>query len=286
MVCLIALFIAMITDLKIREVPDWLNFSLIFAGIGINLIASVIYSNLSFIVNSVAGLAFAVAVALLMFYGGQWGGGDSKMIMGLGALLGINIYHLNITRLFSSFFISFFVNMLLVGSVFGLIWISVLFFKHRKKVFKRFKQLRHEKIFLRIRWVFLFLLISIIMLMFLNLGKIKYYFIGIILISFFVSYLWIFVKAIEETAMMKKVDVNKLTEGDWIVKDVKINGKKIVGPKDLGINKKQIAKLKEYKAKGKIKKVLIKEGIPFIPSFFLAFILTLMFGNLLTLIFL
>jgi len=285
-ICLIALLVAMITDLKIREVPDWLNFSLIFAGIGINLIASIIYSNLSFIVNSIAGLAFAVIVALLMYYGGQWGGGDSKMIMGLGALLGINIFHLNIEKLFNSFFISFFINMLLAGSIFGLIWILVLFIKSRNKVFKRFKQLRHEKIFLRIRWVFLFLLLLIIMSMFLNLGRIKYYFIGIILISFFVSYLWVFVKAIEETAMVKKVNIDKLTEGDWIVKDVIVDKKRITGPKDLGISKKQIAKLKRLKSKGKIKKVLIKEGIPFIPSFFLAFIVTLIFGNLLTLIFL
>ena len=87
-ICLIALIIGMITDFKTREVPDWLNFSLIFSGIGINLIATIAYSNLTFIINSLAGLALGVVIALIMFYGGQWGGGDSKMLMGLGALLG------------------------------------------------------------------------------------------------------------------------------------------------------------------------------------------------------
>ncbi|GIU69536.1 MAG: hypothetical protein KatS3mg002_0772 [Candidatus Woesearchaeota archaeon] len=47
--------------------------------------------------------------------------------------------------------------------------------------------------------------------------------------------------------------------------------KYITGPKDLGISKEQIELLK----KSKIKKVLVKEGIPFIPAFLIAFILTM-----------
>jgi len=78
--------------------------------------------------------------------------------------------------------------------------------------------------------------------------------------------------------MLKKVDVGKLTEGDWIVKDVKVDGKRICGPKDLGISKKQIRQLLRFRARGKIRKVLIKEGMPFVPSFLMGFIVTLFFG--------
>jgi len=34
------------------------------------------------------------------------------------------------------------------------------------------------------------------------------------------------------------------------------------------------------KRKGKVKNVLIKEGIPFIPSFLIAFVLSLFLGNI------
>ena len=263
-----------------------LNFSLIFAGVGVSLIATIVFSNWSFILNSLAGLALGVAIAFIMYYAGQWGGGDSKMLMGLGALLGLNVSTFKLMPIYSSFFVSFFINMLLIGSIYGLIWIFILAVKNRKKIVKRFKEMRHEKIFLKLRWIFFALLLSIIILMFINIGQIKFYLIGIILFSFIMMYLWHFVKAVEEIVMIKNIDVSKLTEGDWIVKDIKIGKKRIVGPKDFGISNKQIAELKKLKAKGKINKILIKEGIPFIPSFFLAFVVTLIFGNILSLIFL
>jgi hypothetical protein len=80
--------------------------------------------------------------------------------------------------------------------------------------------------------------------------------------------------------MYKRITPDKLTEGDWIANNIKIDGKYISGPKDLGIEKKQINQLIDLWKKGKIKKVLIKEGMPFIPSFFIAFIITLIYGNL------
>lgn len=98
----------------------------------------------------------------------------------------------------------------------------------------------------------------------------------VMLITF---YLWIFVKAIEKSCMYKLVEPPKLTEGDWIVKDIYVGGKYVTGPKELGISKKQIKQLIEFYKKRKVKKILIKEGIPFVPSFLIAFIVTLMFGN-------
>tara|TARA_Y100000310_G_C20640196_1_gene793480 strand:- start:1586 stop:1843 length:258 start_codon:yes stop_codon:yes gene_type:complete len=81
--------------------------------------------------------------------------------------------------------------------------------------------------------------------------------------------------------MLKYVKPTEVTEGDWIAKDVIINNKRLTGPKDLGIERKQLNKLIAYYKKGKIKKVLIKVGIPFVPSFLVAYVLTLLYGNLL-----
>ena len=84
--------------------------------------------------------------------------------------------------------------------------------------------------------------------------------------------------------MLKYVKPQQLTEGDWIAKDININGKYLTGPKDLGIEKRKIRKLIELYKRGKVKKILIKEGIPFVPSFFVAYVITLLYGNLVTLL--
>ena len=79
--------------------------------------------------------------------------------------------------------------------------------------------------------------------------------------------------------MIRWVDPEKLTEGDWVVQDVVIGGKRICGPKDLGLEMRQIKRLIRLKKQKKIKKVLIKYGIPFVPSFLIAFIVTFLYGN-------
>ncbi len=75
-----------------------------------------------------------------------------------------------------------------------------------------------------------------------------------------------------------------MTEGDWIAKEIKYKGKVITGPKDLGIEKKQINKLKRLFKLNKIRKVLIKEGIPFVPSFLAGWIITVVWGSVLGMI--
>ena len=39
----IALFIGSITDLKTREVPDWVNYGLVISGLGLNLLFSAVF---------------------------------------------------------------------------------------------------------------------------------------------------------------------------------------------------------------------------------------------------
>ncbi|MGA1822654.1 MAG: hypothetical protein ACMUIG_09005, partial [Thermoplasmatota archaeon] len=106
----------------------------------------------------------------------------------------------------------------------------------------------------------------------------KVWFIIIIIFLYAMFYLFIFIKNVEKVAMFVDVAPEKLTEGDWIAKDYFDGKKKICGPKDLGIEKKQIKKLIAMKKKGKIKKVKIKLGIPFVPSFLIAYVITLALG--------
>jgi len=271
----IVLLIGSITDLKTREVPDWINYGLISAGIGLNLLFSIIYQTPSFIINSLIGLLIFFGVAYLMFYTGQWGGGDSKMIMGLGAAIGINVGSFS-----SEFLFGFLINILFAGALYGLLWSVYLAYKNRQKFKKEFRKiLSHEKSE-KIKWAILALTILLVVVFFII--KISYIRILILSFAFIVLtafYLWAFVRAIEKSSMYKLVEPSSLTEGDWIVKDIVVNKVYITGPKDLGIEKKQIRRLIELYSKKKVGKILIKEGIPFVPSFLIAFIITLLFGN-------
>lgn len=263
-VVLIGLIIGSITDIKKREVPDFVSFGLIAAGIGIRLLYSVFSFDWTIFLYGLLGLIFCFVISWLMFYTGQWGGGDAKVLMGLGALIGFNIS-------VDSFLIGVLINILLMGAVYGLVWGFVLAYKNRKNFKKELINLKKGKLKMLER-IFLVFFLALLVAGLFNLNTVFGYLIIIAgILPLMVLHFWVFAKAVENCCMIKYVKPKELTEGDWIVKNIKYKGKIIAGPKDLGIEKSQIRKL----IKLKIKKVLIKEGIPFIPSFLMGYILTL-----------
>jgi len=278
-IALVALIAGTITDLKTREVPDWLNFSLIFAGMGVRTIYASITFEWFVIIEGLAGLALFVLLGYLMYYTGQWGGGDSKMMMGMGALIGLKFtldpFPLLLVFLF---------HILLVGALYGMGYSIVLAIIHKKKFTEKFRDIMYSKkikLFRRVS-ALLFLLIFIALFFWIRgntIDIIALSLIVILLILLYLSfYLVVFIKAVEAAAMYKYIPPEKLTEGDWIGEDIIIGGKKIAGPKDLGIEQKQIKELLALKKKGKVDKILVKYGIPFVPSFLLAFIVSIAVG--------
>ncbi len=272
---LIVLAIGSYTDFRTREVPDWVNLGLVGIGFGLNAIFSAIFWDAKYILASVIGFAVLFSIAWVMFYTGQWGGGDSKILMGLGAIIGIDIFSKNF------FLLNFLVNSLAVGAIYGLAWSFAYIAQNRKRFTAEFEKLLEQKKIKEARSIILACFCMLILIIILVKGfflKLALFYMALAIM--FVFYLWAAVKSVETACMLKYVKPMELTEGDWIAKDVKIDGKYIAGPKDLGIEKKNIKKLIELYKKGKIKNVLIKIGIPFVPSFFIAFIVTLIYGNL------
>ncbi len=279
----IALVIASISDIRTREVPDLLNYSMIFLGIGLRAVYSAATNDWSFLIAGLAGLGIFFVFALVLFYAGQWGGGDSKLLMGMGAMFGIDI-KLNysgdifsaLNNLTDSFLLNFFVNMLVAGAAYGLVWSIVLAVKSRKKLLAAFFDKLKER---NVKWVriimFVMMFILLIFAIFVRDFAYSVVLLAGAIIIYLTVYLWIFTKAIEKVCMIKKLSPSKLTEGDWIAEDVYVSKKYICGPKDLGIEREQIALLKKLK----VRFVLVKEGIPFIPSFLFGFLLTLAFGG-------
>src|SRR3989338_10395029 len=88
-VCFFGLLVGSLTDLKTREVPDLVNFGLLIIGFCLSFLASLVFWNSSYFISSLLGFALCFLLACIMFYTGQWGGGDAKMLMALGSLLGL-----------------------------------------------------------------------------------------------------------------------------------------------------------------------------------------------------
>lgn len=273
---LIALTAGSYTDIRTREVPDWISYGLIFAGIGIRLVYSMLTFDFTYLTYGFFGLGIFVAIGYIMFYAGQWGGGDSKLLMGLGLVFGMPFYLTPLPLL-----LVFLINVVLVGAVYGLLYSIILAVINREKFVEELKKIFNDEKIIKYRKFSLILIsLGILAIIFLLEDTIIIWtFITFLAFAYLSFYLVIFVKGVEKSAMYKLVEPSKLTEGDWIAKDYVIDKKKICGPKDLGVSKLQIKHLIELKRKKKIGKIQIKEGIPFVPSFLIAYVISLIFGG-------
>jgi prepilin signal peptidase PulO-like enzyme (type II secretory pathway) len=267
-------------DLKKREVPDYLNYSLLAIGLMFAVLNSIFLNSFLPIVFSLSGLLFGFLFGALMFYTGQWGGGDAKMLMGIGALIGLN--YKEVFSLFSfnanSFPLLFTIifTFMFAGSIYGIIYVFVLMFKNWKIVSNELKKKlsnKNTRFFQLISFVVGFICFYFAWQNNFHLIKLGFFILGVGVI--FLTELFYIIKIVEQKCMIKIVDVKTITEGEWIVDEIKVDGKYICGPKDLGISNEQIELLK----KNKIKKIKIKLGIPFIPGFLIGYIIILIFGN-------
>ncbi|MBI4150783.1 prepilin peptidase [Candidatus Woesearchaeota archaeon] len=265
------LLYASYTDLKSTEVPDWLTHAGIVAGVILHIIMAVLARSWQPLIEGGLGLGIFVALGYLMYYTSQWGGGDSKILMAVGSLLGLqfNLSHP---------MVAFVINILLAGAVYGLGWTFFIAIKHRKDFAKQYENVRCVSVFRQIRWAsYGALALFAVVAFFVDdlLLRLIVLLIGVLIP--FLAQMTLFIKAVEK-CMVRKATPSQLMEGDWIVKDVVVAGKRITGPDDLGISLAQIKKLQSLAKKRKIT-LLVKDGIPFVPSFLIAFVMTLLIGN-------
>lgn len=282
-VALLGTIFGTITDLKGRWVPDWSNYALIFFGLGGHAILSVLTLSIKPILLSLAGAGFFYLISLAMFYSGAWGGGDAKLFIGLGALL--PIYPIIISNYMQiatapwPFLLTLWLNVMLVGVVFGLVSMFYLWAKHKQKVNKELmKSIKKYKLVVYGSLATLF--IPGIMYLYTNWNLIAMLWVltVMLIVSIFVT------KAVEKACMHKIVRPSKLVEGDWVTEPVKIWGKTIYHPEKYGIEQKDIDKLIKLEKQGKLKNIKIKEGLPYVPAILVGLILSLFVGDLLYLL--
>jgi prepilin peptidase CpaA len=85
MVPLLAMLVwAAIEDLRVRKIRNWLTFSMLFSGLAQSLLPG---SHIGF-GQSLLGFAAGFAVPFVLFVLGAVGGGDVKLLAGVGAWVG------------------------------------------------------------------------------------------------------------------------------------------------------------------------------------------------------
>jgi len=268
-IALIGSTIAGIWDLKTTEIPDEIPDVMIILGLTIAFIESVFTSNYSYLLSSVIyGVGF-FCLGFLMYYLGQWGGGDAKILSAVGFLLPFSpIPH---DYLFP-FPISFLFNVFIVGAVYMLAYAFIFALINKTIVSKFAKDLKgSQKIlsigsivllvcFLGLNWFF-----SVYLLGEKNILSIIYNSVLLLIGSISLFLLFKFARAVENFGFKMKIPISKLKVGDVLL-DSKVFE---------GITEKELNKIRRS---GK-KHVWVKEGVRFGLAFPLALIFTLFFGD-------
>ena len=84
-------------------------------------------------------------------------------------------------------------------------------------------------------------------------------------------------KEAEKFMFVSQKNISKLVPGDWVVEDFVVKNKVIFSKEDfkLGINEEQIKEIDKLSKKNKIDKILVKDGLAFLPPMFIAFLIIL-----------
>jgi len=256
-ITLIAIVFATISDLKTFEIPDSISYFLIIFGISAQIILSVTNQSLQPINALLISLAIASAIAIPLFLLGQWGGGDTKLLLGIAAML--PTFHT--TNL--PFILTFTFNLFLLGGVYSILIMTYLSIKHWTRI-KEISPISQK----------LILLTALTIPIPFILQNIFFILIPIVAVGITITHLALI---LQKHFFIKKILPSKLTEGDWITNDLKVGNKIIYKVRKIGVLDKDIQKIqKHYK-----KAIEIKTGIAFGPSFLFSILISGYFGDIL-----
>lgn len=250
-----AIIFASVEDLRTREVSNWISYSLIIFALGFRLFFSIFSEDYSFFVSGLFGLFVFFIVGNALYYSRIFAGGDYRLMVAMGPILGFST---NVLGNISDYF-SFIVLFLICGGVYGLfvsLGISLGNFKSFKKKFHcNLKQSR--------KGIYLFCLIGLLLMLF---GFIESVLFSLGVLVFVSPYLVVYARTIDNFFMVKNINVKDLKEGDWIYERVKV-GKKFVESSWDGASREDIKLLKKHH-----RRVKIREGVPFVPVFLFSYL--------------
>jgi len=272
-VCIIA---ACITDIRKREVPNWISFSLIAIAVAIRGIAAILSHQASYFYFSLIAIAIFIVVANIFYYGRIFGGGDAKLLIALSAVFATIPVFAKPSPISEPFLLSFTMNIFVFGFAYGILYSFFAAAKNRRAFSREFGRVSEKTRPIKIiSWMlaFVVLILSIILFLIRSFAALPVLVISVIL--FLMPLLYFFTKAVENSSMIRLTRPDDLAEGDILVGIAKLKGRTIKQGVH-GLSAQDIIALKKAN-----KKIMIKYGLPFVPVFLIALVCTIFFGDLL-----
>ena len=144
-IALIGGFSAGIYDLITTNIPDKVCILMISSGIALHILNGFLTGDFTSLLFSLIFGDTLLIFSLLMYYFGQWGGGDGELLIAIGVLLP----NLSFSKSYFPFAISFFINSFFVGVVYSILYVIIFAFKDRsvrRNFLKIFKSGFYKKI--------------------------------------------------------------------------------------------------------------------------------------------
>ncbi len=245
-------------DLKTTEVPDQLLYAMIAIGVVYWAANWALTGDFMSLEVSLFAGTLLLALGLVMYKKGQWGGADAWILAAIGYM--IPFYNGEV------FIIPYLLNFVMVSIVYSVVYAVIMGLKNRS-VFRFVKNDLNQKraIVLGVPAALLAIAVAAALVYPLLLPLILNLFVLLTLLVLF----WRYAVVLEANVFKKKIPTSKLRVGDVLEKGNWV-----------GLNARQIKQLR-----GRKRYVVIKDGMRFVPAFAIALVVTLLFGNLFFVIF-
>jgi Flp pilus assembly protein protease CpaA len=247
--------VAGLWDLKTTEVPDQLPYAMIGVGIIYWIFNWQTTGNFQPLMISIVSGTALLAVGLIMYRFGQWGGADAWILAAIAYM--IPVYNGEL------FLIPYLMNFMFVTIAYVAIYAIIVGIKNRKEVLGFMsKDITSKRTSIFVFGLPLALSIFILAVTIYNPRFSGLYFLGPAV--FFMMIFWRYAKAVENKVFKRKIKTSELRAGDVLQKG-----------KWIGLTAKELIKLRRQK-----KFVEIKDGVRFVPVFAITIAVTIVFGNL------
>ncbi|MBI2578188.1 MAG: prepilin peptidase [Candidatus Aenigmarchaeota archaeon] len=241
-------------DLKTTEVPDEIPALMIVAGILYWFVSGVSTGDAQPFLVSVVSSAFIGAAGYALYKAGKWGGADAFIFSAIAAM--VPVYN---GRLF---ILDYAMNFIIVSGAYLLLYTAAIGVMN-PSVFSYFRK------DLKKTWLYVLAVPAVYFPAIYLAGAVNSLTIFYGALLAFLVFFWRYAFVIEEKIFKKKIAVSRLKPGDVLEKMVW-----------RGLTAEEIKEIKR-----KEKYVTVKEGVRFVPAFAINLVITLLYGNILLMVF-
>lgn len=273
------LLAASIHDLKSGEIPDKITIGFTATILAISTLLYLTTSDADALIRPISVGTGYFLITYVLYHYGHWGGGDVKLLAGVGCALGLMdaLGHGWNSPLFP-YYLVYPINMGFLVLPYAMAYTLILGFS-KPAVFKQFlRQLASIKAVTAI-----LLSLAIPLLLYMHTKFTLFLLLSALMPSITLASL--FLKTSEEILLTKTIDISELKESDALAEDLTYNGEKIALKREIeGVGGK-LNMIKQLASEGKIPpKIRIRWGVKFAPIITLSFLTTVYFGDLMAML--